>query len=199
MSYEHLRRIGATFRPIDSWPGAQTASRQRSPFSARLSDTLELLARELRAVNARQVILQVALGEADIRLDGFPKANRTARHPGVILSFESKHGPLKFAVDRFWGWEDNLRAIALGMEALRKVDRYGVTRRGEQYTGWKALPVSTDPADSLTSAEEARALVDGYGGLTEALKATHPDRGGDPGLFRRVMKAKELLAARGPG
>ena len=32
----------------------------------------------------------------------------------------------------------NLRSIALGLKALRAVDRYGVSRRGEQYAGFRA-------------------------------------------------------------
>lgn len=45
----------------------------------------------------------------------------------------------QFAVDTFVHWQDNLRAIALGMEALRKVARYGIVKGNEQYSGWKQL------------------------------------------------------------
>jgi hypothetical protein len=34
-------------------------------------------------------------------------------------------------------WQDNLRAVALGLEALRRVERYGIAQRGEQYAGWR--------------------------------------------------------------
>ena len=54
-----------------------------------------------------------------------------------MVAFESKHGPLKYATDVFDHWHANLRAIALGLEALRKVERYGITQRGEQYTGFR--------------------------------------------------------------
>jgi hypothetical protein len=205
VSYESLRRLGATFRPIDTWPGEPTRGRTHSPFSAKLSQTLELLGRELRAVDARRVILQVALRDEDTRLDGFPKANRNATHPGVILAFESSHGPLKFAVDRFWNWEDNLRAIALGMEALRKVDRCGITRRGEQYTGWKALPSGAHDATygMQSRADAERYLLTEFGDgadgpvddalVKHALREAHPDTGGNAETFQRVMRAKELL------
>src|SRR5947208_1880483 len=82
---------------------------------------------------------QFAVTESDIRLDGRPRARAVASHPGVVLAFDSRHGPLKYAVDTFDRWQDNLRAIALGLEHLRAVDRYGVTRRGEQYTGWRQI------------------------------------------------------------
>ena len=34
----------------------------------------------------------------------------------------------------------------------------------------------------------------GYGGLVAAIKATHPDHGGDETEFRKVIRAKEILA-----
>ena len=84
--------------------------------------------------------------------------------------------------------QDNVRAIALSLEALRAVDRYGVSKRGEQYAGWKQLTTG----DSMSQAE-ARDLLASYGGETEALKKTHPDTGGDVESFRKVQRAREVL------
>lgn len=193
--YSALRRAGIVFRPVDVWPAAETRNRRRASFKASLGSTMALLGRELLALNARVVVAQIAMTEADFRNDGIPYANARASHPGVVIAFESKFGPLKFAVDTFTTWEDNLRAIALGMEALRKVDRYGVTKRGEQYTGWKALPVGSDDMHGIPDAETAREYLDAtYGGsLTRALMETHPDRGGDREEFGKVMRIKGLL------
>lgn len=44
-----------------------------------------------------------------------------------------RRGHLSYPCDTFTTLQDNLRVIALALEALRMVDRYGVTRRGEQY------------------------------------------------------------------
>lgn len=193
--YSALRRAGIVFRPIDVWPGAETRSRRRASFKAPLGSTMALLGRELLALNARVVIAQIAMTEADFRNDGIPYANARATHPGVVIAFESKFGPLKFAVDTFTTWEDNLRAIALGMEALRKVDRYGVTKRGEQYTGWKALPAGSSDEHGIPDATIAREYLDErYGGdIKRALMETHPDRGGDREEFGKVMRIKGLL------
>ena len=181
-----------TVRPIDEWPGPQTRGRRRSPFRASWGSTASLLRRELDALQARNTVLMIAVEESDIRLDGLLRANARPRHPGVVVAFDSRYGPLKYATDTFSDWQDNVRAIALGLEALRKVDRYGITKRGEQYTGWKQLESGNGV---VMSAEKAREILAGYGGWRDALKATHPDHGGDPERFQRVQQARAVLAA----
>lgn len=132
--------MNVIYRPIDFWPRAVDKQRPHSPFRANYTETLQLLERECRQLGADQVIVELALHEDDLRRDGKPYAGAHTSHPGVIVAFESDHGPLKYTADKFATWTENVRAIALGLEALRKVDRYGMTSRGEQYSGWKALP-----------------------------------------------------------
>jgi hypothetical protein len=192
--WSELGYLGVTVRPLgaESVPLGGRWSSFRAPWNA----TVSLLAKELRQLDARQIVLQIAVTERDVRIDGMPRANARLLNPAVILSFESKYGPLRYATGEYDDWQDNVRAVALSMQALRAVDRYGVSKRGEQYTGWRAIPQSTDPADSLRTREQAQEFLDGeYGGdLRRALFETHPDRGGDSDEFRRVVRAKELLA-----
>jgi len=192
------------YRPIELWPGPLTRNRKRAPFRASYSATLDLLERELRFLGATQVVLQVALGIDDIRLDGRPRAGSKPTHPGIILSFGSRHGPLSYPCDRFDSWEDNLRAIALSLEHLRAVDRYGVTRRGEQYRGWSQLPppVVTPPPMTVERAMRVLGAVANGTPITRdnlqaayhrAALATHPDRGGRREDFEEARRAYELL------
>lgn len=186
-----------TLRPIEQWPGEPTPIRQRSNFSAPWSSTLDLLDRELhylgKANRNAPTVLQIAMREQDFRIDGMPRANAKPTHPGVILSIESKHGPLSYPCDRFDLWQDNLRAIALSLEALRKVDRYGVTKNAEQYKGFKAIggaAASAVEQSTFPSADQAeryiRRLVEIRDDCTtehdtfrsvyrRAQKITHPD------------------------
>jgi hypothetical protein len=186
-AYEDLGRL-VSFRPLERpVPGGRRAA----PFSAKWSSTVALLARELRAHGGRRAIMEVDFREQDLRLDGMPRADRRARSAGVVLSFEATRVPgspqLRYEVGTFYDWQDNVRAIALGLEALRAVDRYGVTKRGEQYAGWKALPAGRgDP-----SPERGRAIIAEHGSVAAALKATHPDHGGDPDAFADVQAARE--------
>lgn len=180
--------IEVTFRPIDTWPPDTPIHRHLSPFDSPWSATLEVLDRELRQLKASRIVIQLAMRETDIRLDGWPKAQARAEHPGVILAFESKHGPLKYATGEFHHWQENVRAIALGLESLRRVDRYGITKRGEQYTGWREIPQTTGTA--LGDLERGRQLIAEHGSVRAAEKATHPDLGGDQNDFRAIQAAK---------
>lgn len=147
---------------------------------------MALLKRELRALSAKHVVIELAVSEAELRLDGWPYADARPTHAGVVLSLESKYGPLRYPCTRFDRWQDNVRAIALALEALRKVDRYGVTKRGEQYTGWKQLQAGAGEGD----ATRGRAIIAEHGSESAALKAVHPDHGGDQGDFRDVIAAR---------
>lgn len=206
--------------PIDRWPGEMTRHRKRATFRAawehsRTSgmSTLDLLEREVGQLKGKNVLMQMAVTDSDIRLDGKIRANaRPAAHPGVILTFDSKHGPLQYAVDLFDDWQDNVRAIALSLEALRKVDRYGCTKTGEQYSGWKKLPGAGGTTVTMSVEEAAQVLVDieGLDGDEEdvaahaevfrvtyrnAAKRTHPDAGGSVRDFQRLQEAKVVLEA----
>lgn len=154
--------------PMDRWPYPETKIRKVNPFRAKFDNTLTLLEDELEHLEvAGAVAVRVVAREADVRRDGMLRARADVRHPGVVLSFHSaKSGSLTYPCDQFLGrwhgevdWQVNLRAIALGLEALRKVDRYGITERGEQYAGFKALPAGRAmPASHMTRTEAAQLL-----------------------------------------
>lgn len=184
--------INAHFRPLSVWPHKSTPyhlRRSRYTFKAPWKSTLNLLDRELRQIDAYNIIVGCCLREQDIRNDGWPRGNAPEPyHPGVEVSFDSSHGRLVYATDVCERWEHNLRAIGLGLEALRAVDRHGITRSGEQYAGFKALP---SPQASLV--ERGRQIIRENGGdVRRALGATHPDReGGNEEDFKAVTAARE--------
>lgn len=207
-----------TLRPISDRT-AFTGKHVSSPFTATWSDTLDILARELGALAARNVVLEADFRERDLRLDGQLRADAKCQSPAVRIAFESKHGPLTYATDKYvrpyYGggrrmddWQHNVRAIALSLEALRKVDRYGITRRGEQYAGWKALPagiglgathMTTDVALKVI-ADESQLPVDELVGdalavaIRRAKANAHPDRNnGDRSRWNAVEQAALVL------
>lgn len=209
-----------SIRPLDGWPEGETLLRQSSAvFRAGYRDTLALLRDELRHLEAERVVVQLDVREGDVRLDGMLRADaKVGPFPGVRVAFDSVHGPLMYATDAYenrgWGlpsWQANLRAIALGLKALRDVDRYGITRRGEQYTGWKALPTGLSMGATHMTTDEAWAVLyaaaeindeaerrilsaDPPGLLRRARGRAHPDRnGGNRLVWDQVEQAAKVL------
>ena len=198
-------------RPLPAvWPtGVRTPEHERrwGTFRAPLARTLILLQQELRHLEAVEpIVLEAGYEAHEIRLDGQPRANARPRDPAVVVSFDSRLGPLRYACDAFHEHAANLRAIALTLEHLRAVDRYGVTKRGEQYQGWSALPPAGGPG---MSREEAEAFIrhhgDGFAGggvikvlsLAEAYRRAarrlHPDVGGKPAEWAKLDRARQAV------
>jgi hypothetical protein len=203
------------FARLQHWPRKMTIRRQPSRFSADFFDTLELLARELSHLKARNpVIIQTHLEASDIGQDGLPRADARPPHdPAVIVSFRRYLGyepgkgmideGLSFPCDRFTDWKDNLRAIALTFEALHKVDLYGVTPHGEQYRGW------VKPTQTNTGEREAAAFIASHSDYLkarivddrasfeaaygQAVEKLHPEAGGKQEMFVRLQRAAEII------
>jgi hypothetical protein len=210
--------VNILYRPIERWPRELTRTRKRSPFKAAYHATIRLLETELRHANARTPVVQLALGEDQFRVsDGKPYANATPAHPGVLLSFEKGSRtpmPLAFPCDAYLTWIENLRAIALALDALRKVDRYGVTKHAEQYRGWNALPPSIITPIAMDVQQAAEFIANQLGrpgdvgrvkGLADYYRATyreaaqrwHPDRnqGVQHPEWNQLQTAKAVLDA----
>jgi hypothetical protein len=217
------------FRPLGVWPRQLTTHPDRSPFTTGWSSTVDLLEREINHLILRskpEVLIQIDAPEGAMRMDGGLRADARAKFHGVMISFESKYGPKSFTCDRYsapnWAnrgeqpWKDNARAIALGLEALRKLDRYGITDSGQQYEGWKALGSGIPmPAAQMTVEDAARFIAvhssaidiktDAWRillGDPDLVKARykdaawklHPDSDtGDAALFKQLGEARDLL------
>jgi len=176
--------------PIARPSGGHVSSQFKSSWDA----TLALLDAELDRVRAKEPTLYVDVAPSRItragRIDGGISAVRT---PGVRLDFmkptrrggRTEDVPASFPCATYWKVQDNVRGIALTLEALRAVDRYGATTEaGEQYVGFLRLPgpggVNTT-AVQLSPERAARILVD-----------AHPDfRGASP--YTREAMARALL------
>jgi hypothetical protein len=204
-------------RPLGPWLDPVTQDRRSaSTFRATWDDTLALLSSEVEMLGGEDVVLQIDVQEGELRRDGMLRTNATVKFPGVRVSFTSVHGPLTYATDayesRYYGgltsWQANVRAIALGLLALRAVDRYGISARGQQYTGWTAI--SSRPAEM--SREQAAEFLAHWAGLGTSLdlfadypnavhsayrmaaKRVHPDRTGDDSdTMARLNAARDLL------
>lgn len=208
-------------RPLGPWLDPVTENRRSaSAFRASWEDTLALLSYEVELLGGDDIVLQVDVQDAELRRDGMLRTNAVVKFPGVRVSFTSMHGPLTYATDAYevrWSggltsWQANVRAIALGLGSLRAVDRYGISSRGQQYTGWTAI--SSRPAEM--SREQAAEFVAHWSGVPKltgtsllsgegaedrlraayrmAAKRAHPDLTRDDGdTMARLNIARDLL------
>jgi hypothetical protein len=201
-------------RPLGPWTGPSTENRRTgAQFRSTWEATLKLLRNEAEWLGATYLVVQVDADPSDIRLDGMLRARARVGFPGVKVSLDSTYGPLTYATDAYEEWRKNVHAVALSMTALRAVDRYGVSTRGEQYRGWAAIEAGptarTAEQEAAQQAAVFLAMVSGKGITGEAIMSDpgararayrqaaaryHPDQpGGSPDLMAQINVARDLL------
>lgn len=196
-------------RPLGVWPQERTEEPEASKFRAPWTTTVESLSRELRHLDPERVILEMEFRPTQLRADGLPRADARPGSDAVILRIEVEEGQwLTYPCDTFTDWRDNVRAIALTLEKLRDIDRYGVSKRKEQYRGWAQIPAQTG-ADPLYSVDGAAAFLAKYSGMEagairefqsardvarkKAIARMHPDAGGTREEWERLQRALKVL------
>lgn len=212
----------ATWTDPETPVGERLSSRtfQATPFATR-----RLLLEEASKLDASDAIVELVAPAASFYKDGTGiRADRshTVAHVGVVVRLiGTKHGDLRYACDRFNSWEANLRAVALGLSDLRRVERYGIARRGEQYAGWAQLGAGVpmgagQPPEAMTLERAGVVLAGGTDGsftprevladlddaraaYRVAAKRYHPDRGGSAEAFRTLEEAWRLIAGHHAG
>lgn len=215
-----------TIRPRVEWRGKRrkaTEQTAHSRFRTQWGETVNTLYREIsRLVKPRAVataILALDVPEAHICQDGSLRANARPVHSGIQLFIESKHGPLEYQCDLYRDWQDNVRAVALTLERLRKAELYGCVKRGEQYVGFRALPGPANAApvrvfahgleacqwlidqikDDLLAVPMAESILEDRNKFDRlwkhCAKKLHPDSGGNAQDFHKATLARELIEA----
>ncbi len=175
----------------EGWPRASHPTRSR--FDCTFAQARDGIMNEIRLMGGSNVVLSTNI---ELRRDGLPYANQSQPDDkGVAVYFRYKDQSVVFACDRWNKIEHNLQAIRKTIEAMRGVERWGVTDMLKRaFTGFKALP-ETGSSDwwailnvSKDSSKEAikaqyRALVKKY----------HPDnqQTGSNDIFRNIHLAYE--------
>lgn len=212
-------------KPISKWIGAETKSPKRSQFKSTYKKTKELLENELWQFTVvwSSVQLEMFIHAEDLRQDGELRANAKPYKPGVALSFtiitrrlrnretgeiRNETKTLSYPCDTFDDWRDNLRAIALSLEKLRAVSRYGVFKY-EDMIERLALPSADGKLATIDlayqflaehSGENISKMQTDTAVLNQAyltcLHKFHPDKGGDKELFLRLQEFRQILGIR---
>lgn len=195
-------------QPLTNWPYPVTNHRTAPPFRAKYGNTESILRFELAELGAKEVAMHVVTenGRDDVRQDGLLRARARLTHPGVALEFMSKHGPMSIWCDSYESngtmpdWQSNLRAIALTLEKLRAINRYGIGQGGQQYAGWLQITAGSADVDRDWARLTEIAGAD-VGSVTSdvlwkrAQRHAHPDaHGGDRALWNEVQALGQRLS-----
>jgi len=194
---------------LDNWPH-KDSRRRYGQFRMTFDQSLTLVRREAGLLGVDDddpLVLRLVCEPRHVRKDGMLRQDAWIGHPGVILHLDTADGPLEFATDRYEAWRDNVHAIGLSLQALRGVDRWGVTH-GAQYAGFRALPAGTgaagNPQQAIRWMHDRLRDLGVYESMTspgliyrELAKRLHPDRGGSAEDWERLQNARTMLAAAG--
>ena len=175
------------------WPETPRRLRARSPFRSHgsamtMATATGRLMRELALLKAEQAVLSTNI---ELRLDGQPYSNRAEpQHPGAAVYFRHKGKPIVMACDKWTKVADNVTAIAQHIDAIRRMDRYGVGRLEQALAGYQRLLAGgrawfdvlgfKEPPQSFQAVTTAR---------NRLALSLHPDSGGSSGAMAELNAA----------
>lgn len=125
------------------WPVGyeRTTRRESSMFKQTFDKTQRFLREEIRRLNATDLVVSTNLRT---RTDGGIYASdmdKLIDDPGVAIYFKYKGKEISICCDKYRKVWENIYAIAKGIEALRGMDRWGVSDFLDRaFTGFQALP-----------------------------------------------------------
>jgi len=98
------------------------------------------LEEEIKRIGGKDPVLST---NVTLNMRGVPRGDENPSDPGVALYFLFKKRPTVLACDSYYRVADNIAAIASHIEALRRIERYGVGTIEQALAGYKALPADT--------------------------------------------------------
>lgn len=121
--------------------------------------------------------------------------NERPSDPAVVAYFELRGLPMAIPCDRWAKIEDNIHAIALTVEAMRGMERWGAKHMiTAMFSGFKALPEKgsgIDPWKVLGIAPES-SEIEITAAFKNKAKVFHPDKGGSAEDWATLREAHDL-------
>jgi len=163
---------------------------QRRTISLTIAASLDRLEGELRRLEATDEILS---SNVPVGLKGMPlSVSKEPEDPGVAVYITLDRKPLVFACDKWDRVADNIAAIAQHIDALRRIERYGVGRIEQAFVGYAALPVSTEDWRVVLGVGVYATSDQVDAAFLEKARTAHPDAGGSHEEMARLTAARDL-------
>lgn len=169
------------------WPVTETKSREQPLFKQTLASSLQKLKRQVELMGGKNLVLS----------SNYSLGNERPKESGVCAYFLLDGQNVAIPCDR-WRWvEHNVYAIALTLEAMRGMERWGAKSMiTAMFSGFKALPAKAGadyhailglpPGEPLTESGIEAAYK-------RRAKVVHPDQGGTTEQWAALREAHDML------
>lgn len=183
------RRRAAFSKSLNAFDPATGAVRHRVGKRAlTVSDAIGRLSRELMSLGATGEILSTNVAT---RLDGLPRSNQPEpSDPGAAVYFKLKKQDRCLACDTWDRTADNIAAIAQHIDALRRIERYGVGTMDQAFAGYAALPAGASEWWVILGVEPSATLEDVELAFKTLARQHHPDAGDSSDTMARLTAAR---------
>ena len=171
--------------------GAGRRTTNKRQTSINMAEATERLEDQLTKLGAKNPVLST---NVSLSLTGRPRGDESPADAGAALYFGFRGKATVLACDTYYRVADNIAALAAHIDALRRIERYGVGTIEQALAGYKALPADTaaDWRAVFGFAKGSRPTIDQ---LQEAYRAAarqrHPDAGGTDVEMAHVNRARD--------
>ena len=180
------------------WPTEypRTHRPKEARFKTTMGDARDGLLDELRQMEATEPILSTNI---PLRRDGLPYAQwerRQITDLGVAVYFQFQGEPRVLCCDKWNRIEDNLQALRKTVEAMRGIDRWGVSDMlNRMFAGFVAIPETAGGLGWWDILDLERTPIPTPEQVEQAFREKaliyHPDKGGDPDQWNRLETARQ--------
>lgn len=179
------------------WPMGfpRTSKPKNSRFDTSFKSCRDGVVMEIKRLGGKSAIIST---NVPLRNDGLPYAKfKKPDDAGVAVYFQYEGEQVVFACDKWQSVEENMQAIRKTIEAIRGLDRWGVSDMLKRaFTGFKALPETVVQYESpwweilgVSDDCTVQELKDAY--KAKAMTA-HPDKGGSESEFVKIQEAYKM-------
>ncbi len=126
-----------SFKQLARWPRAVHEKRRALSGEAKFDVTRNELVARLLELQTTEAVVALDVNDAQMRPDGWPRANATPQSPGVVLIIDCRLGTLFLACDTYSHWLHNLHALALVLNGVRQASAHDVAPLQDFYAPLK--------------------------------------------------------------
>lgn len=185
------RRTPAAQRRDARWSRRETppAGQWRVTRTLTVNDALGRLQGELDRLGAREALLSTNI---PTRLDGLPYSRAAEpEDPGVAVYFRLKGQARALACDRWARVADNIAALAAHIDALRRIERYGVGTMEQAFAGYAQLTAGKASWFSVLGVQPDAPVEEIERAYRRLAKQQHPDVGGSKEGMADLNRARD--------